>query len=45
MLHAHLELPPEKMVYCGMAWGYAAADPINDFRSERPPVAHFTTFL
>jgi hypothetical protein len=32
-------------VYCGMALGYAANEPVNQWRSERVAVAEFTRFL
>ncbi len=45
-LHAHFALPPERMVYCGMALGYADdSAPVNRLRSEREPVDAFATFL
>lgn len=45
MLHTELQLPAEQMVYCGMALGYATADPVNQLRSDRAPVEEFTRFL
>lgn len=40
-----LRLPPEHMLFCGIALGYAdEAAPINRWRSERVPVEAFTTF-
>ena len=43
---AFLELPEERMLYCGMALGWPDADhPINRWRSERAPVKGFATFL
>jgi nitroreductase len=44
-LHAEFQLQPEQMVYCGMALGYAANEPVNQWRSERVAVAEFTRFL
>lgn len=41
----HLELPPDRMLYCGMALGYADGEaPINAFRTERAPLGDFATF-
>lgn len=41
----HLGLPEERILYCGMALGYAdEAAPINKWRTERAPVADFATF-
>jgi nitroreductase len=40
-----LRLPPELMLFCGMALGYAdAAAPINSWRSTREPLEAFATF-
>lgn len=40
-----LGLPPERMLTCGMALGYAEeAQPINRWRTEREPVEAFATF-
>ena len=40
-----LDLPPERMLFCGMAIGIAdAADPANAVRTRRAPVDAFTTF-
>jgi nitroreductase len=45
LVEAHLEMPPERMLYCGMALGYRDPDhPINRWRTERAPLADFTTF-
>jgi nitroreductase len=42
---AHLALPPERILYCGMALGYADEEaPVNRWRTERAPVADFATF-
>jgi nitroreductase len=40
-----LRLPPERMLYCGVALGWPDREhPINSFRTEREPVASFATF-
>jgi len=40
-----LELPPEVILFCGIALGYAdEAAPINQWRSEREPVDAFAKF-
>ncbi len=40
-----LALPPERMLFCGMAIGYAdPAEPANQFRARRAAVADFTRF-
>jgi len=40
-----LGLPPERMLYCGMALGHADEEhPINDWRTEREPLESFATF-
>lgn len=40
----HLQLPPELMLYCGMALGYADDDaPINQWRTERAPSSEWLT--
>lgn len=42
---AFLELPPERMLFCGMAIGHAnPADPVNAMRVRRAAVDDFTTF-
>jgi nitroreductase len=42
---ALIELPEERMLFCGMGLGYAdAAAPINNWRSPREPVEAFATF-
>ncbi|HEX8263155.1 MAG TPA: nitroreductase [Allosphingosinicella sp.] len=42
---AHLGLPAERILYCGMALGYAdESAPINRWRTERAPVEDFATF-
>jgi nitroreductase len=41
----HLGLSEERILYCGMALGYADEDaPINALRTEREPVSDFATF-
>jgi len=41
-----LELPPERMLVCGMSLGYADPDaPENGLVTEREPVEAFTRFL
>lgn len=41
-----LEIPPNLMLFCGMAIGHVdAAAPINSLRSERAPLSEFTTFI
>ncbi|HEY0130185.1 MAG TPA: nitroreductase [Allosphingosinicella sp.] len=41
----HIELPAERILYCGMALGYADGDaPINALRTEREPVDEFARF-
>jgi nitroreductase len=40
-----LRLPPDRMLTCGMALGFAdAVHPINQWRTEREPVEAFATF-
>jgi nitroreductase len=42
---AFLKLPPEHILFCGIALGYAdEAAPINGWRSEREPVEAFARF-
>lgn len=43
-LHKHFALPPEEMVYCGMALGYATDAPVNTLRSDRAEVDEFAVF-
>ncbi len=44
-MRTFLDLPPELMLFCGMALGHADADaPINSWRSAREPLDAFTTF-
>lgn len=41
----HIDLPPERILYCGMALGYAdEAAPINRWRTDRAPLEDFATF-
>lgn len=43
---ALLKLPPEQMLFCGVAVGYRDADhPANSFRSPRVPVEEFCRFV
>lgn len=42
----HVAMPPELMLVCGMALGYADQDaPVNRLVTEREPVQGFATFL
>lgn len=42
---SHIELPAERILYCGMALGYADPEaPINALRTEREKVEAFATF-
>jgi len=42
----HLQLPPERMVVCGMALGWADPDArVNALHTERAPVAEFARFM
>lgn len=46
IVRAHLPVPADHKVVCGMALGYAdASAPVNGFRTERAPVDEFATFL
>ncbi|HEX8449803.1 MAG TPA: nitroreductase [Allosphingosinicella sp.] len=41
----HIELPAERILYCGLALGYADPEaPINALRTEREPVEAFAKF-
>jgi hypothetical protein len=41
-----LAIPPEHMLFCGVALGYGgSAHPASSFRSPRAPLAEFCTFL
>lgn len=45
-LQRHFDLPPEEVVYCGMALGYPdAGKPVNRLRSERAGVDEFARFV
>ena len=40
-----IALPAERILYCGLALGYAdEAAPINRWRTERAPIEDFATF-
>jgi hypothetical protein len=40
----HLQLPPELMLFAGMALGYMdPAHPINTLRTQRAPLEEFAT--
>ena len=42
---AHLGMPPEQMVYCGLAVGYAdTAHPVNGFVTDRMPLDELAQF-
>jgi nitroreductase len=42
---AFLALPEDRILYCGLALGYADPDhPINGFRTEREPIESFARF-
>lgn len=42
----YLQMPPELMLFCGMALGYGDGSAlINTARTERAPLAEFATFL
>lgn len=44
-MRAFLDLPPDLMLFCGMALGYAdESAPINSWRSTRVPLAEFASF-
>jgi len=41
-----LELPPERILFCGMAIGYRNPDhPVNQLASRRAPVEEFARFI
>ena len=43
--HAHLDLPEDEMVVCGLALGRPDhADPVNGLRTERAPLDAYTRF-
>jgi nitroreductase len=40
-----LDIPPERMLYCGLALGYPDREhPINGFRTQREPLEGFASF-
>jgi nitroreductase len=42
---AFLDLPPQMMLYCGMALGHEdPAAPINGWRAPRAPLSDYATF-
>jgi len=44
-LGEYLAMPPEHMLFCGLALGYAdPSAPINSLRTDRAELAEFTTF-
>ena len=44
-LAAHLDLPAEQMVFCGLALGHAdPAHPVNTLRTARAEVSEFAAF-
>ncbi|WP_018331595.1 nitroreductase [Actinomycetospora chiangmaiensis] len=45
VVRRHLRIPAEQMMVCGVALGYADEEhALDDLRTEREPVAGFTTF-
>ncbi len=44
LVHDHLNLPEDELVVAGIALGYPAKHPVNDFRTEREPLDVFATF-
>jgi nitroreductase len=45
VVRRHLDLPAERILYCGIALGYADEEaPINSLRTEREPVSGFARF-
>lgn len=45
IVHAHLGVPEDRMLICGLALGWADTDAkVNGFRPAREPVARFATF-
>jgi hypothetical protein len=46
IVHASLRIPPEQMLYCGMAIGYDdRGHPVNSFRTRRAEVSEFRKFF
>ena len=46
LISAHLQIPENEMVVCGMALGYADTSKVeNSLETEREPVAGFTRFI
>lgn len=46
VIEKRLGIPPDQILVCGMALGYADPDAkVNRFRTEREPVSAFTTFV
>ena len=46
IISRHLEIPPERMIVCGMALGYENPSRIeNSLRTERDPSTSFTRFV
>jgi nitroreductase len=46
IITAQVGAPPGQMLVCGMALGHAdPADPVNDYRPARLPLAEYTRFL
>src|SRR5690606_1560320 len=44
-LHAHFALPPNEMIYCAMALGYAdMSRPVNSLRSDRASLDEIASF-
>ena len=39
-----LDLPDDRLLFCGMALGHAADDKVNDWRTDRAPLADFAVF-
>ena len=45
LVHAHLGLPDDQLVVCGMALGYPDTDAaVNRFRTSREPLDTFASF-
>jgi nitroreductase len=45
VVRRHVELPAERILYCGLALGYADPEaPINSLRTDREPVEAFARF-